>query len=182
MKNILLAALLCSSFAVTAQAVRAETSFELWDAMFVARHKSPYDREKAKDIATHIASYCKSEFRLIPSISPREKEWIDKEIDADRVKSVGSTPEYSKMYIRRFADRCIAMTHELMNAENNLLYYTAGLATTLVGADELGWHMENLNKFNISKFSAESISEADQAVHLTGVTLLKSIVVKGLAP
>ena len=94
---------------------------------------SPADRIS---LAGNLRESCSQINQKIPSVSPKELEWINRELGSrnfQRMDRIGATPEYASMRIKIWLEKCVTYSNPASIDDNT--YGWALLLLALMGED-----------------------------------------------
>jgi len=140
-------------------------------------------------VAQNIGDFCRPIADAIPTLSPREQDWLRAEMNAggSRFDAALSSPEVSKQYTGRVARNCVSYAETLgkllatdtESARRSQAVFWALLATELLSED-FDWRVGQLRRKGIIRFQ-----EADMAgiklMPRLGQEIVKKILVFHLA-
>lgn len=64
-------------------------------------------RDDRQAAAQHFETLCQDYLKKLPRLSPREVDWLEREIKAGRTKGLPRTLEFAKRRLRNKFDRCL---------------------------------------------------------------------------
>jgi hypothetical protein len=157
----------CFAFALAGVFVTAACS------PVVAEEKSPFGdavtllldgdgllpADDRKKLAKGLMNACGDLERKIPSLSPREDDWLDAEINAERIMSVYSTPEFAKRQSRRTLADCRTVAQALsgnLPAPNETLGWSMLISALL--DRNISDHVQLLKRTNAAAITDQDIS------------------------
>src|SRR4030095_4316672 len=85
-------------------------------SLFLAAPVSAKNRAVA---ARELQQFCQHYVDKIPTLSPRESDWIDAEMKAGRIEPVIHSIEFSKRYASTRATKCLTYAERLLKTQGN---------------------------------------------------------------
>jgi hypothetical protein len=140
-------------------------------------------------IAQGIGGFCRSLADAIPTLSPREQEWLDTELEASgqRFSAALSSPEASKSVTSRAANNCATLAEALRerlasdteSARRSEAVLWAYLAVELL-SQNFEMHIDNLTSRGIVRF--DKVHETSiQLMPRAGIGIVEKILAVHLA-
>lgn len=117
------------------------------------------DADGRQSAAAAAAAMCKKFAAAIPTLSPRESEWLDAEIAASRIVSIMQTVEMSKRVAGQSSRHCVSLSETIASGSKAIeieMAMWSRLAVELLDRD-FHWHVNNLVR-------SKTISLADDEV------------------
>jgi hypothetical protein len=138
------------------------------------------------EAANNIGEFCGLIAQAIPTLSPRERDWLDLELHSPRALATTKTIEFSKKFAGETARGCVAYTEILLtlpekNPETiqpSEAFLWAQLASQLLKPD-FHWHVDNLQRNGVVSFSKVMMAQI-QLVPMLGKTILDKIIISHL--
>lgn len=137
--------------------------------------------EQRRRLAHSLANHCRSLAEAIPTLSPRENEWLNVELEKRRMAAVDSI-EFAKRITGSISKSCLtdaeALSGPIARREENFRW--ARLATTLI-YDSFGPLLEVLHQNKSVFLPKERVKETELLHPLVGRHILERIVMPYLA-
>ena len=92
------------------------------------------DPENRMKAASSIEDFCRPVAQAIPTLSPREQDWLNTEINSPRATAAYDSIEYSKLFAGRSARACVSLTERIREQlQSNAQSYEMSLWAMLAG-------------------------------------------------
>jgi hypothetical protein len=142
----------------------------------------PQSADRLK-VTRKLGEFCGSIADSIPTLSPREQDWLDTEMNSPRIESVIDAIEFSKFYAGRAARNCLGHTKSLQQALHQGNRKSEALVWALLAGELLDsdfhWHVDNLRRKGVVRISEED-SDTVEFTPAVGQEILNKILVPHL--
>jgi len=148
--------------------------------------RQPLQQRDRVKVARNIAEFCRPIADAIPTLAPREEDWLDIELQSPRFMAATKTIEYSKSQAGIRSRNCLHMTEKLLKIleidtdiarrSEALLW---GLLADQILEPDFHWNIDNLMRKGVVQFTEEDMDEIKLAPSL-GRAIVQSILVPHL--